>query len=50
MDKQDKRLILRIDEELKNKFKEKSDKNHMTISSRLKYLMQKDTEDKIIII
>lgn len=47
MDKQNKRIIIRIDDELKNKFKIKCDDNHMNISNRIKYLMKLDIEGKL---
>jgi type II secretory ATPase GspE/PulE/Tfp pilus assembly ATPase PilB-like protein len=47
MDKQNKRIIIRVDDELKENFKIKSDEYHMSISSRLKYLMKLDIENKL---
>lgn len=47
MDKQNERIILRIDGVLKKKFKEKCDKEHMLLSTRLKFLIQKDIEGKL---
>ena len=49
MNIQNKKLILRIDEELKQLFQEKCDKERMKVASRLKYLMQKDIEAKLTI-
>lgn len=49
MNKQEKILILRIDEELKSQFKEKADKEHMKVAARIKYLMHKDIAGKLII-
>jgi len=47
MDKQNERIIIRVDSKLKGEFKEICDNNHMTISSRLKYLMKMDSKNKI---
>ena len=49
MKKQEKTLIMRIDEELKNSFNKKAEDNYMTLSARIKYLMKMDIENKIII-
>jgi hypothetical protein len=49
MKKQDKRILLNIDEELKKVFTKKCDDNHMKISARIKYLIRLDVEGKIII-
>jgi hypothetical protein len=49
MKKQDKRILLNIDEELKTKFTKKCDDNHMKISARIKYLISLDINDKLII-
>ena len=49
MEKQEKVLILRIDEELKKNFKIKSDKEHMKMAARIKFLMHKDIDGKLII-
>lgn len=46
MDKQTDRLIVRIDFDLKTKFKQKCDINHSSISARLKYLILKDLNNK----
>jgi len=49
MDTQEKVLILRINEEFKKEFKEKCDKEHMKVATRIKYLMHKDVENKLFI-
>lgn len=49
MKKQEKTLIMRIDEDLKSKFNQKAEANYMTLSARIKYLMKMDVEDKLII-
>jgi hypothetical protein len=49
MKKQDKRILLNIDEELKTLFTKKCDENHMKISGRIKYLIKMDIDNKIII-
>jgi hypothetical protein len=49
MKKQEKTLIMRIDEDLKAKFNQKAENNYMTLSARIKYLMKMDIEGKIII-
>jgi hypothetical protein len=49
MKKQDKRILLNIDNELKSEFVKKCDNNHMKISTRIKYLIKLDIDDKIII-
>ena len=49
MKKQEKVLIIRIDEGLKTKFNEKAEANYMTLSARIKYLMKMDVEWKLII-
>jgi hypothetical protein len=50
MKKQEKTLIMRIDEDLKTKFNKKAEDNYMTLSARIKYLMKMDIEGKITII
>jgi len=47
MDKQDERVILRINKSLKDDFKNISDINHMTVSGRLKFLMKMDVLGKL---
>jgi hypothetical protein len=47
MDKQNKRIILRVDNELKELFTKKANDNHMKISARIKYLMKMDVQDKL---
>ena len=47
MKKQEKTLIMRIDGDLKTKFNQKAENNHMTLSARIKYLMKMDIEDKL---
>ena len=47
MKKQEKTLILRIDEDLKTKFNQKAEASYMTLSARIKYLMKMDIDDKI---
>ena len=49
MKKQEKTLIMRIDEELKTKFNQKAEDNYMTLSARIKYLMKMDVENKLIL-
>jgi len=49
MKKQEKKIIMRIDEELKTKFNQKAEDNYMTLSARIKYLMKMDIEGKIFI-
>ena len=49
MKKQEKTLIMRIDEDLKNRFNQKAEDNYMTLSARIKYLMKMDIEGKITI-
>ena len=47
MDKQVNRIIVRIDNSLKKEFKKKCDDNHMSLSARIKYLMQLDINNKL---
>ena len=49
MKKQDKQILLKIDEELKNHFIKKCDDNHMKMSARIKYLIKLDVDNKLII-
>jgi hypothetical protein len=49
MKKQEKKVIMRIDEDLKTKFNKKAEDNYMTLSARIKYLMKMDVENKISI-
>jgi hypothetical protein len=49
MDKQEKRIIIRIDELTKTNFNKLCDKKHITLSGRIKYLIQMDIDNKIII-
>lgn len=49
MKKQEKTLIMRIDEDLKTKFIKKAEDNYMTLSARIKYLMKMDIDGKLII-
>jgi len=49
MDKQNERIIIRIDKELKDSFKVLASDNQMKISTRIKYLMKMDVEGKLII-
>lgn len=49
MKKQDKRILLNIDEQLKTEFTKKCDDTHMKISARIKYLIKLDIDNKIII-
>lgn len=49
MKKQEKTLIMRIDEDLKSKFNKKAEDNYMTLSARIKYLMKMDISDKLTI-
>jgi hypothetical protein len=47
MKKQDKIITLRIPDKLKSDFNEKSNKNNMTISARIKFLIMMDVSDRI---
>lgn len=47
MKKQDKRILLNIDEELKNQFVKKCDETDMKISARIKYLIKLDVKNLI---
>ncbi len=47
MDKQEKRIIIRIDDKTKNEFSEICNNNHMTLSSRIKYLIKMDIDGKL---
>ena len=47
MDIQNKRIIIRIDEDTKNKFNVVCNDKHMTLSSRIKYLIKMDIEGKL---
>ena len=49
MKKQEKTLIMRLEEDLKNKFNQKASDNHMTLSARIRYLMKMDVDDKLTI-
>jgi antitoxin component of RelBE/YafQ-DinJ toxin-antitoxin module len=49
MKKQNKQILLKIDEELKNNFIKKCDENHMKISTRIKYLIKLDVDGKLTI-
>jgi hypothetical protein len=49
MEKQDKRILLNIDEKLKTDFTKKCDDNYMKISARIKYLIRLDIEGKLVI-
>ena len=49
MDKQEKRIIIRIDDITKKEFSGICDDNHMTLSARIKYLIKMDIKGKIII-
>jgi len=49
MKKQNKQILLKIDEELKNHFIKKCDDNHMKISTRIKYLMKLDIDNRLTI-
>ena len=48
MKKQEKMIILRVDDELKNKFNQKANDNYMTLSARIKYLMKLDIDKRLI--
>jgi len=50
MKKQEKVVILRINEELKNEFNNKAENNAMTLSARIKYLMKLDVDNKLKIL
>lgn len=47
MNKQNKMVIIRIDEILKDKFTKKANENHMKLSGRLKYLMKMDIDGRL---
>jgi type II secretory ATPase GspE/PulE/Tfp pilus assembly ATPase PilB-like protein len=47
MKKQDKIIIFRVANVLKNQFNEKAENNAMSLSTRLKYLMSMDIKNKI---
>lgn len=47
MDKQTERIIIRLSELLKNDFKRKAEINGMSISTRLKYLINLDINNKL---
>lgn len=47
MDKQNERIIIRVDKRLKTNFTKVCDDNHMTLSSRIKYLLKMDVEGKL---
>lgn len=49
MKKQEKTLIMRIDEDLKTRFNKKAEDNYMTLSARIKYLMKMDIEGNLTI-
>ena len=49
MKKQEKTIVIRIDEDLKSNFNKKAESNYMTLSARIKYLMKMDIENKIIV-
>lgn len=49
MEKQDKRILLNIDEKLKSDFTKKCDDTHMKISARIKYLIKLDIDGKLLI-
>jgi hypothetical protein len=49
MKKQEKTLIMRIDEDLKTRFNKKAEDNYMTLSARIKYLMKMDIENKLTV-
>jgi len=50
MKKQEKIVILRINEELKTNFNTKAESQSMTLSGRIKYLMTLDIKNKLKII
>ena len=50
MKKQEKTLVIRINEDLKNEFNKKSEENAMTLSARIKYLMKLDIDNKLKIL
>lgn len=47
MGKQEERINIRINKEIKKKFEIKCDKINMTISARIKYLIKMDIENKL---
>lgn len=47
MEKQNKRILLNIDDKLKNQFLKKCEENHMKISARIKFLIKMDVNNKI---
>jgi type II secretory ATPase GspE/PulE/Tfp pilus assembly ATPase PilB-like protein len=50
MEKQEKTIIIRIDDELKIKFTKKAAGIQMKVATRIKYLMKLDVENKLVII
>lgn len=49
MEKQNKRILLNIDNNLKENFLKKCNENHMKMSARIKYLILLDINNKILI-
>jgi hypothetical protein len=49
MKKQDKKILFNINDDLKKKFVMKCDENNMKMSTRIKYLIQLDIDNKILI-
>jgi len=49
MNRQTKTILIKIDDELKNSFSKKASEMQMKISTRIKYLMKMDVENKILI-
>lgn len=47
MDKQNDRIIIRVNGELKSNYIKICNENNMTISSRLKYLIKMDIDGKL---
>lgn len=47
MDKQEKRIIIRIDGKTKKVFNKLCDDKHMSISARIKYLIKMDIDGKL---
>jgi predicted HicB family RNase H-like nuclease len=50
MKKQEKTIVIRINEELKDKFNKKAESNAMSLSARIKYLMKLDIDNKLKIL
>lgn len=47
MKNQDKVIVIRIDNDLKKAFKSKCDKEYLKMSGRIKFLILKDSDNKV---